>query len=436
MNSQPATPHVVIVGGGFGGLYAARSLRRAPVQVTLIDKRNFHLFQPLLYQVATGGLSPGNIASPLRAVLKRHRRTRVLLAEVTDIDLARRRVTLHHREEISYDCLIVASGADNDYFGHEEWRHTAPGLKTVEDAVEIRRRILTAFEAAEMETDLQRRRSWLTFVVVGSGATGVELAGALAEIAHYTLRRDFRAINPAEARILLVEGADRVLPAFPPSLSHEARKSLEKLGIEVRSRTKVLQVEPDGVTLETEGRQELIDAGTILWAAGITASPLGRLLVQGNTDLLDDKGRVIVEPDLTLPGHPEVFVIGDLANCSHRAAQPLPMLAPVAMQQGRYVARLIARRLQGKQAKPFHYRDKGTLATIGRAAAVGFFGKLHVSGYTAWLLWLFVHLMYLVEFENRLLVFFQWAWNYFTRNRGARLITGRWPQLPPGHQEK
>ena len=420
---MPGQHRVVVVGGGFGGLYAAKALGRLPVDVTLIDRRNFHLFQPLLYQVATGGLSPGEIASPLRFVLRRHMNTEVLLAEVTDIDPANRRVVLRDGE-VSYDTLILAAGSRHHYFGHDEWGPLAPGLKTIEDATEIRRRVLLAFERAEREPDLDQRRAWLSFVVVGGGPTGVELAGALGEIARDTLRHDFRHINPAEASILLLDGAERVLPSYPPDLSVKAERSLIKLGVRPLNGTIVAAVEEHGVTVERRGGSEHIPTRTILWAAGVQASPLGRVLADRAGALLDRGGRVFVEPDLTLAGHPEIFIVGDLANFSHQDGKPLPGVAPVAMQEGRYVAEIIRGRLEGHAPRPFRYRDKGNLATIGRAAAVADFGRIHLGGFPAWLIWLFVHLMYLAEFDNRLLVFIQWAYNYFTRNRGARLITG------------
>jgi len=419
----PGRHRVVVVGGGFGGLYATKALGRLPVEVTLIDRRNFHLFQPLLYQVATGGLSPGDIASPLRFVLRRHKNTEVLLAEVNDIDPVNRRVVLRDGE-VSYDTLILAAGARHHYFGHDEWEALAPGLKTVEDATEIRRRILLAFERAEREPDPDQRRAWLTFVVVGGGPTGVELAGALGEIARDTLRNDFRHINPAEASILLLDSAERVLPSYSPDLSAKAEKSLITLGVRPLTGTIVAAVEEHGVTVKGRGGTEHIPARTVLWAAGVQASPLGRVLAERAGALLDRAGRVFVEPDLTLAGHPEIFIVGDLANFSHQSGKPLPGVAPVAMQEGRYVAEVIRGRLEGRTTQPFHYRDKGSLATIGRAAAVADFGRIHLGGFPAWLIWLFVHLMYLVEFDNRLLVFIQWAYNYFTRNRGARLITG------------
>jgi NADH:ubiquinone reductase (H+-translocating) len=416
-------PHVVIIGGGFGGLYAARMLKGAPVQVTLIDRRNFHLFQPLLYQVATGWLSPADIASPLRAVLKRQRNVQVLLAEATDIDVANRRVILADGE-VSYDTLIVATGARYNYFGHPQWETLAPGLKTIEDATEIRRRILFAFEAAERESDPERVRSWLTFVIVGGGPTGVELAGTLGELAKDTLRNDFRHVNPAESCILLVEGADRILPPYPPELSAEAAAALTRLGVTVRTGATVTDVQADAVTLRSKEQNEQIATHTVIWAAGVQASPLGRLLGTATGAEIDRAGRVVVAPDLSVPGHPDIFVIGDLASCRNQQGQPLPGVAPVAMQQGEYVAKLIQQRLRGQTPPSFQYHDRGNMAIVGRAEAVADIKGWRFSGFLAWLAWLFIHLINLVEFENRLLVLIQWAWNYFSRNRSARLITG------------
>jgi NADH dehydrogenase len=421
-----ASHHVVIVGGGFGGLYAAKSLKRAPVRVTLLDRRNFHLFQPLLYQVATGGLSPANIAAPLRAVLKRQRDTRVLLAEAIDIDLAQRQVRLSDGE-IGYDTLIVATGARHHYFGHPEWESAAPGLKTIEDATEIRRRVLLAYEMAEREADPALRRALLTFVVVGAGPTGVELAGTLAELARHTLRQDFRDIDPSTAQIILLEAADRVLPPYPPRLSAKASQALVRLGVTVRTHAVVTDVQAEAVTVRTGDATEIVPCRTVLWAAGVQASPLGAILARATGAALDRAGRITVQLDLSLPGHPEIFVIGDLANFPHQGGKPLPGVAPVAMQQGQYVARLIEARLRGQTLPPFRYRDYGNMATIGRNAAVADFGWLRLSGYLAWLAWLFIHVLKLIEFENRILVLFQWAWNYLTRNRSARLITGSSP---------
>jgi NADH dehydrogenase len=419
---------VVILGGGFGGLHAAKGLRKAPVEVTLVDRRNFHLFQPLLYQVATGGLSPGDITSPLRRVLRGCRNTRVLLAEATDIDARGRRVVLT-TGELAYDFLVVATGARHHYFGNERWEAHAPGLKTIEDATEIRSRILFAFEAAERETDPEARRGWLTFVIVGAGPTGVELAGTLGEIANDTLQGDFRSIRPEEARILLLEGADRVLPSFPPELSAKAESALLRHGVRSLAGARVSGIDADGVTLVRRGQEERIAARTVLWAAGVRASFLGRVLAERAGAPVDPVGRILVEPDLTVPGHPEILVIGDLALYRHQGGKPLPGVAPVAIQQGRYAGRLIRGRLRGETLPPFRYFDKGTLATIGRHHAVADFGRLRFAGFLAWLTWLFVHLMYLVGFQNRLLVFIQWAFQYFTFNRGARLITGfqTWP---------
>jgi NADH dehydrogenase len=421
------TPHrVVIVGGGFGGLEATRSLRHAPAAVTLLDRRNFHLFQPLLYQVATGALSPGEIASPLRSVVKRQKNTRVLLAAVRDLDAGSRRV-LCTDAEVPYDTLVVATGATHHYFGHPEWESLAPGLKTIEDATEIRRRIFLAFEAAEREPDADRRRQWLTFVVVGAGPTGVELAGALAEIARETLRHDFRAIVPGSARIVLLEGLARVLPPYSPRLSANAAAALTRLGVDVWTASTVTGVDAEGVSVERGGQTERLAARTVLWAAGVAASPLGRVLHERVAAPLDRAGRVMTAPDLTVPGHPEIFVIGDLAHVVGEQGAPLPGTAPVAMQQGRYVAAAIERRLRGDTAPPFRYRDRGSMATIGRGAAVARVGGLEFDGYPAWLAWLFIHVLYLVEFDNRLSVLLQWAWNYLTWNRGARLITGDSP---------
>lgn len=420
---QPPAHKVVILGGGFGGLYAAKALRRAPVQLTVIDRRNFHLFQPLLYQVATGALSPGEITSPLRVVLRRSKNTEVLLGKMTDLDAAGRRVILTDGE-VRYDTLIIATGSSHHYFGNDQWAQFAPALKTIEDATEIRSRILLAFERAERETDAAARCAWLTFVVAGAGPTGVEVAGALGEISNDTLRHDFRHINPSESRILLLEGADRVLPAYPPDLSAKAEKALIRLGVRTMTGAMVTAIDAAGVTARHGDQVERIAARTVIWAAGVEASPLGRVLAERAGAVLDRAGRVMVEPDLTISGHPEILVIGDLANFSHQTGKPLPGVAPVAMQEGRYAANLIRKRLAGETASPFHYRNKGNLATIGRAAAVADFGRIHIAGPVAWLVWLFVHLLYLVEFENRVLVLIKWAYGYFTHNRGARLITG------------
>ena len=415
--------HVVIIGGGFGGLSVALALKRAPVPITLLDKRNFHLFQPLLYQVATGGLSPANIASPLREILKHQQNTRVLLAEVVDIDVSNRLVILSDGQ-VRYDALIVATGMGHNYFGQDQWQRFAPGLKTLEDATEIRRRILLAFEAAERESNPQEIAAWLTFVIVGAGPTGVELAGAVAEIARDTLKHNFRTINPASARIILAEGMERVLPSYPSILSERAAKALERLGVTVRTRVSVTNIQADRMTLHSGERPETIMVRTVLWAAGVRASSVGQVLAQATGCALDQTGRVTVEPDLSLRGHPEIFVIGDLAHFASQDGAPLPGMAPVAIQQGRYVAALIQQRLRHKRLPPFCYKDRGNMTTIGRARAVADLGWLRLWGYPAWLAWLFIHLMGLVTFQNRVLVFLQWAWNYFTFNRSARLITG------------
>lgn len=414
---------VVIVGGGFGGLRAAQGLRTAPVEVMLIDRQNYHLFQPLLYQVATGGLSGTDIASPLRWIVRRQENARVLLGEVDSIDVAGRCVIVGHRE-IAYDTLVVAAGAAHSYFGNDRWRTHAPGLKTLDDAAEIRGRILGAFEAAEEEPDPAKRREWLSFVIVGGGPTGVELAGTLAEIARDTLRGDFRNIEPKDAAIQLVDMAPRLLPMFPPELSEKAEHALIGLGVRPRTGVRVLEIGDTGVLVRSGAEELWISARTVLWAAGVQASPLGRLLEREAGAVLDRGGRVAVSPDCTVPGHPEIFVIGDMARLDGADGRPLPGLAPVAMQQGDYVGRTIRARLAGRSCEPFRYIDKGSLATIGRNRAVADFGRLRFSGFLAWLVWLFVHLLYLVGFQNRVLVATQWAFHYFTYNRKARLITG------------
>jgi NADH dehydrogenase len=414
---------VVIVGGGFGGLNAARSLRRADVQITLIDRRNFHLFQPLLYQVATGGLSPANIAAPLRAIVARQSNCDVLLGNVKGFDVDKRTVQLDG-DQIGYDTLIVAAGARHSYFGHPEWEEFAPGLKTIEDATEIRRRMLSAFESAEREAEIERRHKHLAFVVVGGGPTGVEMAGTMAEIARHTLKHEFRHIDPSDSQIILVEAGDRVLAAYPPDLSAKAQQSLERLGVVVRTNTMVTNVSVDHVMIKFAGAEERLATNTIVWAAGVEASPLAKSLAEATGAKLDRAGRISVEPDLSLPGHPEVFVLGDMANYTPHGEGPLPGVAPVAIQQGRFVARLIVARLRGRPLPTFRYRNLGNMATIGRSAAVADFGKLHFSGFIAWMMWLVVHLMNLVGFRNRLLVLIQWGWNYFTFDRSARLITG------------
>ena len=418
-------PQVVIVGGGFGGLFAARALKRTPVQVTLIDRRNFHLFQPLLYQIATGGLSPANIAAPLRGLLKRQRNIEVHLGNVVDIDVGNHQIILTGDGAISYDILIVAAGSAPHYFGHNDWQEAAPPLKSIAVAEEIRRRVLLAFEAAELATDADSRRTCLTFVVVGGGATGVELTGCLSELARHTLKRDFRHIDPTSASIILVEGGDRLLPSYPSTLSAKAAAALTRLGVEVRIQAKVTGVETEAVTIRGEDRTEHVGTRTILWAAGVQASSLGRLLAEKTGAELDKEGRIVVEPDLTVAGHSDLFVIGDLAHFEQQRSKALPGVAAVAMQQGRYVAKLIKRRLRGQSLPPFNYKNRGSMAVIGRNAAVADLGWLRVSGFPAWLLWIFIHLLYLAQVQNRLLVLAQWMWNYITRNRSALLISER-----------
>jgi NADH dehydrogenase len=423
---------VVIVGGGFGGLQGALGLRRARVRATLVDRRNFHLFQPLTYQVATGALSPGEIAYPLRAIFKRDPHLRVLMAEVSDFDLDRRELRLSPVDglpapaSLAYDTLIVAGGSRYSYFGHDEWGEFATEVKSLESALTARGRILSAFEAAEMEPDAERRAAWLTFVVVGAGPTGVEIAGQIAELARDTLSRDFKAADPRKARILMIEAAERVLTSFAPSLSERAARSLRRLGVEPVLRRTVIGVDGASVTLDAGGGStERIPTRTVIWAAGVTASPLAAKLAEHSGAELDRAGRVTVEPDLTLRGHPEVFALGDMVRVrgSDGVAVILPGVAPVAMQQGRYAARAIRARLREREPRPFRYRDKGNLATIGRAAAVADIKGLRLSGLIAWLTWLVVHLWYLVGFQNRLLVFIRWSISFLTHGRGARLIT-------------
>ena len=422
---------VVVVGGGFGGLQAVMKLRRAPVEVTIVDRRNFHLFQPLTYQVATGALSPGQIAYPLRAIFKRAKNVSVLMAEVADFDLDGRELKLRgvdglpSPDPIGYDTLIVAGGSRYSYFGHDEWSEFAHEVKSLESALAVRSQILGAFEAAESEPDSQRREAWLTFVVVGGGPTGVEMAGQIGELARDS-RHDFRKIDPRSGRILLVETADRLLTAFPPSLSDKAARSLRKLGVTPMFGSTVVEIDRDGVTVEDGGgARDRIAARTVVWAAGVSASTLASRLGELTGAELDRAGRVTVEPDLTLPGHPEVFALGDMVRVrdANGAAVTLPGVAPVAMQEGRYAAKVVRARLRGRDAHPFRYHDKGNLATIGRAAAVADIKGLKLSGLIAWLIWLFVHLWYLVGFQNRVLVFTQWFFSFATRGRGARLIT-------------
>lgn len=407
-------PHVVIVGGGFGGLNAARALKRAPVRVTLIDRRNYHLFQPLLYQVATAALAPSEIAYPIRAILRRQANASVLLGHVVAVDTAARELVLEDGR-LAYDYLVLAVGARDTYFGHDAWEQYAPGLKSLEDALEIRRRILLAFERAEREPDEERRRTLLTFAIVGGGPTGVELAGAIAEIAREVLVRDFRVIDPRSTRVVLIEAGPRILPTFAPSLSAAAARSLAALGVEIRTETPVTDIGDGCVRFAAER----LAAGTILWAAGVRATPIGASLGV----ILARDGRVPVEADLTVAGHPEIFVIGDLASFPQQG-RPLPGVAPVAIQQGRHAARNIVRACRGDALLPFHYRDKGNLASIGRASAVAEIGPLRIAGFLAWIVWLFVHIVYLIGFRSRLVVLIEWAWAYVGYERAARLITG------------
>jgi NADH dehydrogenase len=423
---------VVVIGGGFGGLQAALHVARAPVDVTLIDRRNFHLFQPLTYQLATGALSPGEVCYPLRAIFKRRRNVEVLLAEVTGFDLDSHEVWLEsgagdrRRFSIPYDTLIVAGGSRYSYFGHDEWQQVAPEVKSLESALAVRARILGAFEAAELEADEDRRRAWLTFVVVGAGPTGVEMAGQIAELARDTLREDFRRINPRQGRVLLVEAAERVLTSFPPSLSRKAARSLKHLGVTPVVERMVVGIDDEAVTVEApDGTMEHVPARTVIWAAGVTASGLAAQLAEQTRAELDRAGRMAVEPDLSLPGHPEVLALGDMVRVrgSDGTPQLLPGVAPVAMQQGRYAAKLVRARLEDREIAPFHYRDKGNLATVGRARAVADLHVIRLSGLPAWVTWLVVHLWYLIGFQNRLLVLIRWAFSFVTRGRGARLIS-------------
>ena len=433
--------HVVIVGGGFAGLYAAKNLaRNRSVAVTLVDRRNFHLFQPLLYQVATGALSPGEIAQPLRSIVRKHRNTTVLLGEAVGLDAERRQVLMGDGGPIEYDTLIVATGARHAYFGHDEWAPFAPGLKTIEDAFEMRRRILIAFEAAEREADPGIQREWMTFVVVGGGPTGVELAGALGEIANDTLRKDFRKIHPPDARILLVEALDVVLPTYPKKLSRSAAKQLQRLGVTVSTGTKVTGIDEHGVMVaHKDGTEERIPARTVLWAAGVQAASFGRMVADATGIEPDRTGRIEVQGDLTIPGHPEIFVAGDLSISKRQDGRPVPGVAPAAIQEGTYVAREIGRRLAGEPSQPFRYTDKGDVATIGRlrgVANIGWLGPFgQLSGFVAWAMWLGIHILYLIGFANRIVVTIRWAWSFFTRGRSTRLITGEWSRLLPPIEE-
>jgi NADH dehydrogenase len=413
-----AQPTVVVVGGGFGGLYAARSLAKRGVHVVLLDRVNYHLFQPLLYQVATAALSPGDIAEPLRAILRKYRNVHVLLGEVDQIDVTTKKVRLTDGQQIAYDYLVVATGARHSYFAHPEWEAVAPGLKSLADALEMRRRIFLAFERAERATDPEHRAALLTFVVVGGGPTGVELAGAIAEIARHTVKQDFRAFDPAQARVILAEGGPRVLGTYPPDLSAKAQRALEKLGVEVRTNVLASNLTAESVQVG----DDVVRTHTILWAAGVESSPLGR---QFGLEV-DRSGRVPVAPDLTVPGHPDVYVVGDLAAFRQPNGTLLPGIAPAAIQAGQAAAANIWRTIQGQPRRPFRYFDRGTMATIGRAAAVADIRGIHLSGFLAWMAWLVVHIFYLIGFENRLLVLTQWAWSYLSYERGARLITGAW----------
>jgi len=420
------THRVVILGGGFGGLNAAQKLKRAPVEVTLIDRRNFHLFQPLLYQVATGSLSPGEIAAPLRGVLAKQKNTRVLLGEAADIDPRAKKVILRDGAAFEYDSLIVATGSQSSYYGHDGWREWAPSLKSVEEATAIRHKILYAFERAERAASDEEAQTWLTFVIVGAGATGMELAGALAEIANETLKNDFRKINPQEAKILLLEGGPRVLTSFPEDLSSKAERLVGKLGVQVLKNVMVTEIDQNGVTYNTAQGSEKLAAKTVLWAGGVMANEFGRKLAERAKAETDRSGRIKVNPDLTVPGYPDVFLIGDLALSHGQNGKPLPGVAQVAIQGGAYAARAIRERLRGKpELPPFRYFNKGDMAVIGRAAAIADIFGFHLSGLLAWLTWLFVHLMYIVEFQSRVLVFVQWGFEFLTFSRGARLITGQ-----------
>lgn len=419
-------PRVVVVGGGFAGLNTVKTLKRAAVDVMLIDRRNFHLFQPLLYQVATGGLSPANIAAPLRWIFSRQKNCEVMLAEVVGFDLDQKRV--HTTQgDVPYDYLIVAAGSRHSYFGRDDWAEFAPGLKTIEDATDIRRRVYSAFEQAETEQDPAVRRALLNFAIVGGGPTGVELAGALAEIARHSLRNDFRQIDPSEASITLVEAGDRVLGSFAEDLSEKALATLQRLGVHIRSKTMVTAIDQNGIEMKSSTGVEHWPTRTVLWAAGVKASPLSKSLASSSCAELDRAGRLIVEKDFSLSGRPEVFVLGDMSSYSHQGGKPLPGVAQPAIQEGRFVAKLITARISGKAEPTFHYYDRGNLATIGRSAAVADVKGIHFSGFLAWWLWLFVHLMYIANFRNRLLVLTQWSWNYFTHDRSARLITGDVP---------
>jgi NADH:ubiquinone reductase (H+-translocating) len=420
-----AKQRILILGGGFAGLVAAQTLRRADADITLIDKRNFHLFQPLLYQVATGSLSPGEIAAPLRAVLSRQKNVEVLLGEAYDLDPVGKKVTLHDGGVFAYDSLLIATGSETSYYGHNAWRDDAPSLKTIEEATAIRQKILYAFERAERADTEAEARAWLSFVIVGGGATGLELGGALAEIANETLRHDFRRIRPEEARIILVEGGPRVLPSYPEDLSAKAEALVKRLGVEVFKDTFVTNIDRDGVDVKQGNSTGRFPAKTVLWSGGVAATPFGRRVAERTHAEVDKTGKIKVNPDLTVPKFPDIFIAGDLACLDNEAGKPLPGVAQVAIQQGHYFGRVMLARLDGKPAPPpFHYFDKGDLAVIGRAAAVASIFGVHISGLLAWLVWLFIHLLYIVQFQSRVLVFVQWGFEYLTFSRGARLITG------------
>jgi NADH dehydrogenase len=416
-SSERPTPNVVIVGGGFAGIYAARALKGAPVRITLVDRKNYHLFQPMLYQVATAGLNPADITAPIRSVLRRQKNVDVLMGDVTRVDTAARAVDLDDGARLPYDYLLVCTGARHSYFGHDDWELLAPGLKSLEDALEIRRRVFTAFERAEREVDPVKRHADLTFVVVGGGATGVEMAGAVAEIRSFALRRDFRHIDPRDATVLLLEGGPRILPSYPETLSAEAKRELRALGVDVRTETFVTDIRPGAV----HAAGWTIPSNTVIWAAGNVASPLLKTLGVP----LDRQGRVPVRPDCTIPEHPEVFVLGDAAAFAE-GDRTLPGICPVAIQMGQYAARAIRRDLDGRSREPFRYWDKGQLAVIGRGQAVADIGRLHFGGFIAWFLWIFIHIFFLIGFRNRVLVLIEWAWAYLTYQRGARLITEAW----------
>ncbi len=424
-------PHIVVIGGGFGGMNVVKTLRNHPVQLTLVDRHNYHLFKPLLYQVAMAGLSPGDIAFPLRAIFRANKNVRTILAEVIDLDPAHQQVIFATGDTLAYDKLVVATGAIYDYFGHEEWRRPAPSLESVESALEIRRRVLAAYEAAELELDPARRRAWMTFVIVGGGPTGVELAGAIGEMARTTLHENFRAINPADTQVLLVESLDRILLAFPPVLSVKAVHQLERLGVTVRTGAHVVAITDDGVTLQAGNETEQIAARTVMWSAGIRATPLGQILHERAGVEVDRKGRVKILPDLTIPNYPNIFVIGDMTYLEEDG-KPLPGLAPVAMQQGEHVANQILRQLDTRPTVPFRYSDRGIMATIGRAAAVAEIKNIRLAGFIAWLAWLFIHLINLIGFRNRLSVLTQWMFNYFTYMRTVRLIVGQSVEVTQG----